>query len=51
MAFNSFRRIFGTKIFRVFGGAYEPVVYGVVVLSAYWVFLYLLYRRKLFIRV
>lgn len=41
----------GTKIFRVFGGAYEPVMYGVVVLSASWVFLYLLYRRKLFIRV
>jgi predicted acyltransferase len=50
-AFNSLRRIFGAGVFEVFGAAYEPFLYGCAVFAAYWSVLYLLYRRKTFVRV
>jgi hypothetical protein len=35
----------------MFGPAYEPFVYGLLVLSAYWVLLFGLYRRRIYVRV
>lgn len=50
-AFNSIRRIVGADPFRLLGPAYEPLLYGSVVLGGYWIFLYILHRQRLFIRV
>ena len=51
MAFNSLRRLFGNRIFELFGAAYTPLVYGVGVLMLYWLVLYALYRRQVLIRI
>jgi len=51
LAFNSLKRVVGGGVFRIFGDAYEPLVYGSAVLLGYWLFLFLLYRRKLFLRI
>jgi heparan-alpha-glucosaminide N-acetyltransferase len=51
IAFNSLRRVFGGRIFDVLGQAYEPMVYGAAVLLAYWLVLYVLYRRRIFVRI
>lgn len=50
-AFNSLKRIVGGDVFRLFGDAYEPLVYGSVVLLGYWLFLFILYQRRIFLRV
>jgi heparan-alpha-glucosaminide N-acetyltransferase len=50
-AFNSLRRIFGPGVFSVFGDAYYPLVYGLVVLVCLWLVLFAMYRRKLFLRI
>jgi len=50
-AFNSLRRIFGREIFKLFGDAYDPLVYGGVVLLLMWLALLYLYRVKLFLRI
>ena len=51
IAFNSLRRIVGWEIFRLFGDAYEHVVYGAVILLGFWLVLFVMYRRKLFLRI
>jgi len=48
---DSFRIHFGASIFRVFGEAYEPLVSGGLTLLVFWLILYWMYKRKLFIRV
>jgi heparan-alpha-glucosaminide N-acetyltransferase len=48
---NSFRIHFGGNIFQVFGAALEPFVRGSVVLLVFWLILYWMYRRKLFLRI
>jgi predicted acyltransferase len=50
-AFNSFRRVFGWEIFRVFGTAFEPLTYGFVLLAFYFLILFVLYRIKVFVRI
>jgi heparan-alpha-glucosaminide N-acetyltransferase len=50
-AFNTFRRLFGSDLFYAFGTAFEPMVYGSLVLSLYWLLLFGLYRRRLFFRI
>lgn len=50
-AFNSLRRIVGWEIFKLFGDAYEQLVYGLVILSGYWLVLFLMYRKKVFLRI
>ena len=50
-AYNSLKRITGEGVFRIFGEAYDPLMYGIVVLLGYWLFLFVLYRRKLFVRI
>jgi len=50
-AFNSLRRIFGNGVFEVLGDAYEPFLYGCAVFTLYWLLLYVLYRRRIFVRI
>jgi heparan-alpha-glucosaminide N-acetyltransferase len=50
-AFGGLRRIFGREVFRLFGDAHEPLVYGLAVLFMFWLGLYVMYRRKLFLRI
>jgi hypothetical protein len=50
-AYNSLKRITGDGVFRIYGNAYEPLIYGSVVLLGYWLFLFVLYRWKLFVRI
>jgi predicted acyltransferase len=48
---DSFRIHLGASIFASFGDALEPFVRGVVVLTVYWLILFWMYRRKLFLRI
>lgn len=41
----------GYRIFRLFGAALEPLMLGVAVMLIYWLILYWMYRRKLFLRI
>ncbi|MBI3852484.1 MAG: DUF5009 domain-containing protein [Verrucomicrobia bacterium] len=50
-AFGALYRVFGRGIFKLFGDTYEPVVYGVAVLLLFELGLYLMYRRKMFLRI
>lgn len=50
-AWRSLEKIFGKSVFLVFGEAYEPLVYGAVVLLGYWLVLFALYRRRIFLRI
>ena len=51
VAFNALRRLVGPTPFTVLGDPYEPLIYGVVIVTGYWAALYVLYRRHLFLRV
>lgn len=48
---SSFRTHLGQDVFTVFGAGFEPLVGGMAVLLAYWVVLYWMYKRKLFLRI
>lgn len=48
---DSFRIHLGASIFASFGDAVEPFVRGLVVLAIYWLILFWMYRRKLFLRI
>lgn len=48
---SSFRIHLGQSVFETFGEAWEPLVQGIVVLTMYWLFLYWMYRRKIFLRI
>ena len=48
---SSFRTHLGQGIFEVFGHGPAPFVEGVAVLTIYWLTLYWMYRRKLFLRI
>ncbi len=48
---GSFQIHLGQGIFAVFGTALEPFTRGVVVLMIYWLMLFWLYRRKIFLRI
>lgn len=51
LAFNALRRLVGRTPFTILGEPYEPLIYGMVTVAGYWTVLYLLYRRRLFLRV
>jgi hypothetical protein len=51
LAFNALRRLMGRTPFTFLGDVYEPLIYGVVTVAGYWTVLYVLYRRRLFLRV
>ena len=48
---DSFRIHLGPRAFLFLGQPYESVLRGTMVLGAYWVILYWMYRRKLFLKV
>ena len=48
---DSFRIHFGLGVFEIFGAAFRPFMLGVAVLLVYWVFLFWMYRRKIFLRI
>jgi len=41
----------GYQVFRVFGASLEPLMLGITVMLVYWLILYWMYRRKLFLRI
>jgi predicted acyltransferase len=48
---GSLRTHLGARTFAAFGPAYEPFVMGSAILFFYWLILYWMYRRKLFLRI
>ena len=48
---SSFRINLGMGVLNIFGTAVEPVVIGALTLAFYWVFLYWMYQRKIFLRI
>ena len=48
---SSFRIHLGQSVFETFGEAWQPLVQGIVVLTMYWLFLFWMYRRKIFLRI
>lgn len=48
---RAFRTPFGDAPFQVFGPAIEPLLFGAVVLLTYWLVLFWMYRRKIFLRI
>jgi len=41
----------GYRIFQLFGTALEPLMLGIVVMSIYWLILFLMYRKRIFLRI
>jgi predicted acyltransferase len=48
---SSFRIHLGDRPFQIFGAAAEPTVLGAAVLLTYWLMLFWMYRRKVFLRI
>ena len=48
---KSFKTHLGTDAFKFLGAAYEPLLHGGAVLLAFWLILFWMYRRKLFLRI
>jgi predicted acyltransferase len=48
---DSFRVHLGQNIFQIFGASLEPLIEGAAVLLTYWMILFWMYRRKLFLRI
>ena len=48
---DSFRIHLGARPFQIFGTGVEPLMRGMAVLLTYWMILFWMYRRKLFLRV
>lgn len=50
VAFHALKRLVGRAPFTFLGDPYEPFVYGVVTVAGYWIVLYILHQRRIFIR-
>ena len=48
---SSFKIHFGKNIFQFLGTGLEPLMQGIAVLTVYWLILYWMYSRKLFLRI
>lgn len=48
---ESFRTHLGQGIFETFGASYAPIVRGAAVLAVYWLILFWMYRKKIFLRI
>jgi heparan-alpha-glucosaminide N-acetyltransferase len=48
---DSFHIHLGKNVFKALGEAYEPVVQGGVVLIVYWLILFWMYRKRIFLRI
>jgi predicted acyltransferase len=49
--FSSFRIHLGPNAFKIFGDGLEPFLLGIAVLLCYWLILFWMYRRKVFLRI
>jgi predicted acyltransferase len=49
--FSSFRINLGPNAFKILGAGLEPLLLGLAVLSTYWLMLYWMYRRKLYLKI
>ncbi|MEO6909353.1 MAG: DUF5009 domain-containing protein, partial [Edaphobacter sp.] len=41
----------GYRVFQLFGTALEPLLLGIAVMSIYWLILFWMYRRSIFLRI
>ena len=41
----------GYGVFRVFGAGLEPLMLGIAVMTIFWLILYWMYRKRLFLRI
>ncbi len=48
---SSLRINIGMKPFDIFGPAFEPLLFGAVMLAIYWLMLWWMFRRKIFLRI
>ena len=48
---SSFHIHLGEKIFRIFGAPFDPFVLGSAVLLTYWLMLFWVYRRKIYLKI
>ncbi len=48
---SSFKTHLGQHVFEVFGTGMAPLIEGIAVLGVYWLFLYWMYNRKLFLKI
>jgi len=48
---DSFRIHLGARPFQIFGAGIEPLLRGLAILLAYWLMLFWMYRRKVFIKI
>lgn len=48
---GSFKTHFGKDVFATWGTAYAPFVQGIAILTVYWLILFWMYRRKIFLRI
>jgi predicted acyltransferase len=48
---GSLRTHLGRDVFRSLGEAYEPLMNGAAVLTVYWLILFWMYRRRIFLRI
>ena len=48
---GSFRTHLGADFFAFLGAGLQPLMKGLAVLAVYWVMLYWMYRRRLFLRI
>ncbi|MCA9264843.1 MAG: DUF5009 domain-containing protein, partial [Planctomycetales bacterium] len=48
---EAFRRHLGEQAFAIFGAEYETLVSGTAVILTFWLILYWMYRRRLFVRI
>ncbi len=48
---DTFQTHLGPSIFQLFGEAFEPLTKGLFVLTGYWLILYYMYRKKIFVRI
>ena len=48
---DSFRIHLGAGAFQIFGTGVEPFIRGCAVLLVFWLFLFWMYRRKIFLRI
>jgi heparan-alpha-glucosaminide N-acetyltransferase len=48
---NHLKTILGQNFFKFAGAAYEPFLHGAATMLIFWLILYWMYRRKLFLRI
>jgi len=48
---RSFRIHLGARVFEIFGAVYAPVLSGAAALGVFWMILYWMYRRRLFLKI